>query len=85
MVLPIAVLPLAPAPTLAFAVVKALANCLFMLAVVALLMQRTGLEAKRTPLRERLAIEHVTLQPELPPATPLAFIPRRSGDGLDRG
>lgn len=34
------------------------------------------LEAERKLLRTRFSIEHVTLQPELPPAQPLVFTPR---------
>ncbi|MER2554300.1 MAG: cation diffusion facilitator family transporter [Thauera sp.] len=34
------------------------------------------LEAERTLLHTRFGIEHVTLQPELPPARPLVFTPR---------
>lgn len=36
------------------------------------------LAALRAMLRERFGIEHVTLQPELPPAQPLVFSPRAS-------
>ncbi|HRP24533.1 MAG TPA: cation diffusion facilitator family transporter [Thauera sp.] len=45
----------------------------------------TVLAALRTMLQERFGIEHVTLQPELPPAQPLVFSPRaprgRSAEG----
>jgi cobalt-zinc-cadmium efflux system protein len=46
---------------------------------------QTVLEAEQALLRERFGIEHVTLQPELPPAAPLVFTPRRSSVMSDRG
>ncbi len=42
------------------------------------------LEAERTLLHERFGIDHVTLQPELAPAAPLVFTPRRSRAPGDR-
>ncbi|MDI3513946.1 MAG: cobalt-zinc-cadmium efflux system protein [Rhodocyclaceae bacterium] len=39
-----------------------------------------ALGALRTLLRTRFGIEHVTLQPELPPAQPLVFVPRRQAE-----
>ncbi len=42
------------------------------------------LEAQRALLRQRFGIEHVTLQPELPPAAPLVFSPRHSPPRADR-
>ena len=39
-----------------------------------------ALGALRTLLRTRFGIEHVTLQPELPPAQPLVFMPRRQAE-----
>lgn len=42
------------------------------------------LEAERRLLHERFGIEHVTLQPELAPAMPLAFTPRRSPAPVNR-
>ena len=41
------------------------------------------LEAQRTLLATRFAIDHVTLQPELPAAAPLVFTPRDSGSRPD--
>ncbi|MDX9887436.1 cation diffusion facilitator family transporter [Thauera sp.] len=39
-----------------------------------------ALAALQTLLRERFSIEHVTLQPELPPAYPLLFVPRAASE-----
>lgn len=43
------------------------------------------LDAERALLHARFAIEHVTLQPELPPAVPLVFTPRNSSARVDHG
>lgn len=42
------------------------------------------LAAQQQLLRERFGIDHVTLQPELPPTAPLVFTPRGSRDRADR-
>ena len=42
------------------------------------------LEAERHLLHERFGIEHITLQPELPAAEPLVFVPQRSAAATDR-
>ncbi len=42
------------------------------------------LAAQQALLRERFGIEHVTLQPELPPQAPLVFAPRGSRPATDR-
>lgn len=42
------------------------------------------LDAERALLHQRFGIEHVTLQPELAPAKPLLFTPRRSPAPVDR-
>ena len=42
------------------------------------------LEAERHLLHERFGIDHITLQPELPAAEPMVFVPSRSAAATDR-
>ncbi len=44
----------------------------------------TILEAERHLLHERFGIDHITLQPELPAAEPMVFVPQRSAAATDR-